>query len=185
MIWAALALLVSVGWLIYLYLTLVSLSNRVDSAWADIDVQLRRRCDLLPDLIALVKDCAGHERDPFEKLAAARAAALDAFAPAEKNRAEPPLGAALRSVLVLADGYPQLKTDNEFVELRATLTDVEDYLHTAHRDYNTVVHDLNAKLQVFPNNLLAPLLGVSVRDYFELDGDEQSRGVPAKSGAAR
>ena len=184
MIWAILALLALLGWFIYLFNTLISLSNRADAAWADIDAQLKRRYDLVPNLVEIVKGYAAHESDTFEKVAAARTAALDTYTPDEKTKSEPPLLAGVRQLLALAEAYPALKANEEFTGLQQTLTDIEDYLQSARRSYNTVVRDLNTTLQVFPNNLVASMLAVAPREYFQLDHEQEAKPVSANLGAS-
>lgn len=178
MIWFALALVAVVGWLVHLFNRLISLSNRADNAWADIDVQLKRRYDLVPTLVETVRGYATHERTTFENVARARDAALNAYAPSEKSQTEPPLLAGVHSLFALAEAYPQLRANEEFLGLQKTLTDIEDYLQSARRYYNAVVRDLNTQLQTFPNNLVAPLFGVTARDYFQLDNVDEAKAVP-------
>lgn len=180
MIWIALLTLAVVLWLIFLFNSLVSLSNRADAAWADIDVQLKRRYDLVPNLVEVVKGYAAHERGTFEKVAAARAAAMGAYSPAEKTTMEPDLVSGLRSIFALAEAYPALKANEEFLKLQTGLTEIEDTLQSARRYYNAIVRDLNTKLQVFPNNLIAPLFSVRAREYFQLDNADEAKAVTVK-----
>ena len=182
-IWVILALLGLVGWMIYLFNTLVGLSNRADAAWADIDVQLKRRYDLVPNLVETVKGYAAHESGTFEKVATARTAALDTYTPAEKTKSEPPLVAGVHQLLALAEAYPSLKANEEFLSLQHTLTDIEDYLQSARRYYNAVVRDLNTQVQMFPNNLVASLLAVGPREYFQLDNEQEAKPATVSFGA--
>lgn len=175
MILIPVALLLAMVWIAWIYNSLVSLHNRADAAWADIDVQLGRRYDLVPNLVAIVKGYAAHEATTFENVAAARCAALEAFTPAEKNRTEPTLSQGLRSIVALAEGYPELKANEEFLRLQQSLTDTENSLQTSRRDYNAVVRDLSIRQQQFPNNLLAPLFGLKPREYFQLNDPLQTQ----------
>ncbi len=174
-LWVVLGLLAFVAWLILIFNRLVSLSNLADAAWADIDAHLKRRYDLVPNLLEVAKRYATHENATFEKIAAARAAGLDAFTPAEKAHTEPGLAAGLRSVFALAESYPELKANEQFLYLQHTLTDIEDYLQSARHHYNAVVRGLNTQTQVFPNNLFASMFGVVPRQYFQFDGDQNAR----------
>jgi LemA protein len=183
MIWLLLPVVLIVGWLIYLYNALIRLANRADNAWADIDVQLKRRYDLVPNLVEVVKGYAAHERTTFEKVAAARAAAMDAYSPAEKNVVEPNLIAGVRSLFALAEAYPALKANEEFLNLQRNLAEIEDQVQAARRYYNAVVRDLSIKLQSFPNALVAPLFGVKPREYFQLDSPAEAQAVNVKFGA--
>ncbi len=176
--WVVLVLLAFVVWLIFLFNRLVSLSNLADAAWADIDAQLRRRYDLVPNLLDAAKRYAAHESATFEKVAAARAAGLEAFTPGEKAQTEPGLAAGLRSIFALAESYPELKANEQFLNLQRTLTDIEDYLQSARRHYNAVVRELNTQTQVLPNSLFASMFGVVPREYFQFDGDKD--GKPAR-----
>lgn len=177
MMWLTILLLVLLGWLIYLFNSLIGLKNRADNAWADIDVQLKRRYDLIPNLVEVVKGYAAHERGTLENVTAARGAAMSAVTPAAKAEAEPNLLVGLRSIFAIAEAYPDLKANEEFLKLQDTLTDIENYLQGARRYYNAVVRDLNTKLQVFPNNLVAPLFAVRPREYFALASEQEAQTV--------
>jgi LemA protein len=171
-LWVVLALTGFVVWLIFLFNRLVSLSNAADAAWADIDAQLRRRYDLVPALLEVVQGYAAQQTAAFEKIAAARAAGLDAFTPREKTQTEPGLVAGLRSVFALAESCPELKANQQFLNLQHTLADIEDYLQSARRHYNAVARELNTQTQAFPYNLFASMFGVTPREYFQFDRDE-------------
>jgi LemA protein len=176
--WAiALIVVLIVGWLIVLFNSLVRLSNRADGAWADIEVQLKRRYDLVPSLVEVVQGYAAHERGTFEAVAAARTAAMGACSPAEKTQTEPSLVAGLRSIFALAEAYPRLKANEEFLNLQGHLAQIEDTVQNARRYYNAVVRDLNTQLQLFPNSMAAPLLGVQPREYFQLDNAGEAQAV--------
>lgn len=156
-------------WLIIVYNGLVGLNTRTDEAWSDIDVQLKRRYDLIPNLVKIVKGYAKHEREVFEKVTAARAAAVEAKGPAEKQKAENMLTSALRSVFAVAENYPALRASENFAQLQEELTDTENKIEAARRFYNANVRDLNIKIKVFPTNVFAKRLGFQARELFEME----------------
>lgn len=164
--------------LVILYNGLVQLRVRADSAWSDINVQLERRHDLIPNLVETVKGYAGHERGTFENVAKYRSAAMAATTPAEKSAAEGQLTQALRGLLAVAESYPQLKASEQFTSLQGSLQGLEDAIQNARRYYNAVVRDLNTKVVSFPSNLVAGMFGIQQRQYFELETPE-ARQVPA------
>ena len=145
--------------LISMYNGLVQLRVRADSAWSDIDVQLKRRHDLIPNLVETVKGYATHEKGTFENIAKFRSQAMQATSPADKAVAENQLSGALRGLLAVAEAYPQLKASEEFTQLQSALSMTEDSLQNARRYYNAVVRDFNTKIQSFPTNLLAGMFG--------------------------
>jgi LemA protein len=156
---------------IYLWATynsLVTLNVRVDEAWSDITVQLKRRADLIPNLIETVKGYAAHERGVFESVTKARAETLSAQGPAEASVAENHIQAALRSIFAVAEAYPQLQASQNFLRLQADLVDTEDKIQASRRFYNGGVRELNTKIKVFPNSIFAKRLGFSARDFFEV-----------------
>ncbi|NEN07215.1 LemA family protein [Diaminobutyricibacter tongyongensis] len=156
---------------IYLWATynsLVTLNVRVDEAWSDITVQLKRRADLIPNLIETVKGYASHERGVFESVTKARAETLSAQGPAEASVAENHIQAALRSIFAVAEAYPQLQASQNFLRLQADLVDTEDKIQASRRFYNGGVRELNTKIKVFPNSIFAKRLGFSARDFFEV-----------------
>jgi LemA protein len=156
---------------IYLWATynsLITLKNRVDEAWSDITVQLKRRADLIPNLIETVKGYAAHESGVFEAVTAARAAKVNASTPAEASVAENQMQGALKSIFAVSEAYPQLQASQQFLELQAQLTDTEDKIQASRRFYNGGVRDFNTKIQVFPNNAFAKRLGFTKRDFFEV-----------------
>lgn len=163
------------------YSGLVRLNLQVDTAWADIDVQLKRRADLVPNVVETVKGYAGHERQTLEAVIAARNRAVSAqgASPAERGQAEGALTTALRGLFALAEAYPQLRAAENFAQLQATLGQLEDALQNARRYYNAVVRDLNTRVQQFPSNLVAGLFGFGNRDFFEIP--EADRQVPKVS----
>ncbi len=163
-------LLIIIG--IYLWATynsLITLKNRVDEAWSDITVQLKRRADLIPNLVDSVKGYAAHESGVFEAVTAARAATVNASTPAQATAAEGPMQSALKSIFAVAEAYPQLQASQSFLDLQAQLVDTEDKIQASRRFYNGGVRDFNTKIQVFPNNVFAKRLGFTKRDFFEVD----------------
>ncbi|MDR6614136.1 MULTISPECIES: LemA family protein [Microbacteriaceae] len=157
---------------IYLWATynsLVTLKVRVDEAWSDITVQLKRRADLIPNLIETVKGYAAHERGVFESVTQARAETLSAQTPGEASVAENHMQTALKSIFAVAEAYPQLQASQNFLRLQADLVDTEDKIQASRRFYNGGVREFNTKIKVFPNNLFARRLGFTEREFFEVD----------------
>jgi LemA protein len=174
MFWA-LGLLV-LGLLIYAvvaYNGLVRLRAQSDAAWADIDVQLKRRHDLLPNLVETVKGYAAHERTTFERVTAARAQATSASGPAARAQAEGVLTAAIRSLFAVAENYPELRAVENFSHLQTQISQIEDQIQLARRYYNAVVRDLNTRVEQFPSNLVARSTGFDAREYFEMAAGER------------
>jgi LemA protein len=162
-------LIAAVG--IYLWATynsLVQLGVRVDEAWSDITVQLKRRADLIPNLIDTVKGYAAHEKAVFENVTRARAETLSASTPGEAGAAEGHLQQALKSLFAVAEAYPQLQASQNFLQLQSALVDTEDKIQASRRFYNGGVRELNTKIKVFPNNLFARNLGFTEREFFEV-----------------
>jgi LemA protein len=153
--------------LISSYNGLVQLRVRCDSAWSDIDVQLKRRHDLIPNLVETVKGYATHEKSTFEDIAKFRSQAMQATSPNDKAVAENQLTGALKSLFAVAENYPELKASEQFTQLQASLSQTEDAIQNARRYYNAVVRDLNTKIQVFPTNILAGMFGFQARQFFE------------------
>ena len=153
--------------LVSMYNGLVQLRVRCDSAWSDIDVQLKRRHDLIPNLVETVKGYASHEKGTFENIAKFRSQAMQASSPADKAAAENQLTGALKSLFAVAENYPELKASEQFTSLQASLNQTEDGIQNARRYYNAVVRDLNTKIQSFPTNILAGMFGFSARQFFE------------------
>jgi LemA protein len=150
-----------------MYNGLVQLRVRTDSAWSDIDVQLKRRHDLIPNLVETVKGYAAHEKGTFENIAKFRSMAMQATGPADKAAAENQLTGALKSLFAVAENYPQLQASQEFTQLQGSLNQIEDAIQNARRYYNAVVRDLNTKIQSFPTNLLAGMFGFQQKQFFE------------------
>jgi len=176
-IWIVLAMVaVLVLWVIMVFNRLIVLRTRVEEAWADIEVQLKRRYNLIPNLVNTVKGYAGHEKEVFEKVTQARSAAMGATGMAEKAQAENMLSQTLKSLFAVAEAYPQLKANENFLHLQKELTDTEDKIQYSRRFYNTNVRDFNIKTQVFPSNIIANVFGFKRKDMFE--AEEAARGVP-------
>lgn len=151
------------------YNSLVTLNVRVDEAWSDITVQLKRRADLIPNLIEAVKGYAAHEKGVFEAVTRARAETLSAQGPAEASVAENHFQQALKSLFAVAEAYPQLQASQNFLQLQGELVDTENKIQSSRRFYNGGVRDLNTKIKVFPNNMFAGMFGFSAREFFEVD----------------
>lgn len=157
------------------YNGLVVLRTRVEEAWSDITVQLKRRLDLIPNLVETVKGYAKHESGVFEAVTAARANALSAKGVKETAAADNQFEGALKSMFAVAEAYPDLKANQNFIELQQELVDTEDKIQASRRFYNGGVRDLNTKISMFPSNLVANLFGFKGRDFFELDATEQAK----------
>jgi LemA protein len=166
--------------IILIYNGLVRLRVQCDNAWADIDVQLKRRYDLIPNLVETVKGYAAHEKGTLEGVVAARNQAMSAQGPAAKGEAEGMLTGALRQVFALAEAYPQLRAVESFTQLQNTLNQIEDTLQNARRYYNAVVRDLNTRIQQFPSNIVAGMSGFKTREFFEITAPAE-REVPRVS----
>lgn len=162
-------------WFVFAYNGFVRLMNRAKEAWADIDVQLKRRYDLIPNLVNTVKGYATHENSAFEKVTAARAKAMTATGTAEKGVAEEGLAGALKSVFAIAEAYPELKANQNFLELQRELSDTENKIQAARRFYNTNVRDLNTAVQSFPGNVIAGMFKFSKMEFFNLSADTAAR----------
>lgn len=169
-------LTVVVGGAVVLYNGLVKLRQQVDAAWADIDVQLKRRYDLIPNLVETVKGYASHEKETLDAVIQARSAAMSATGPAEQGAAEGMLAGALKSLFALSEAYPDLKAAGGFRDLQESLATLEDAVANARRYYNAVVRDYNTKIQSVPQNLVAKSFGFREREFFEVE--EAARAVP-------
>ena len=148
---------------------MVKARNKVDEAWSGIDVQLKRRHDLIPNLVETVKGYAAHEKEVFENVSAARSAAISASGPAEAGRAEGALTGALGRLFAVAEAYPQLRAAESFTELQRELANTEDQIAGSRRIYNGNVQAYNTKIQVFPNSLIAGQFGFTRREFFEIE----------------
>ncbi len=161
--------------LVGMYNGLITLKNRVEEAWSDIDVQLKRRYDLIPNLINTVKGYAAHEKEVFEKVTEARTRAMNAGSTQEKAEAENMLSDTLKSLFAVSENYPDLKANQNFLELQRELTDTEDKIMASRRFYNGNVRDFNTKIEVFPTNILAGILNFAKREFFEAaEGEKEN-----------
>ena len=172
------AILVVIGLMVGgMYNGLVQLKVRADNAWSDIDIQLKRRHDLIPNLVETVKGYAAHEKGTFENVARYRSAAMAATSADDRAQAEGQLTQALRGLLAVAEAYPELKANAQFMALQQQLTELEDALQNSRRYYNAVVRDLNTKIQSFPTNIIAGMFNFQLRQFFEI-ADPTERAVP-------
>ncbi len=162
---AAIVILIFVG----IYNGLVTLRNRAQEAWSDIDVQLKRRYDLIPNLVKTVKAYAKHEKEVFEKVTEARASAISAKGVEEQEKAENMLAGALKSLFAVAENYPALRASENFSKLQDELTDTENKIEAARRFYNTNVRDLNIKIESFPSSIMAKMFGFEKMNLFEIE----------------
>jgi LemA protein len=172
MIWILLVLGAFAALLIVLYNRLVSLRNASESAWSDIDVQLGRRHDLIPNLVETVKGYASHEQKTFQEVTEARSRALAASGPGEQSGAENALGRAIGHLFAVAEAYPALRASDNFRELQSELSAIEAAIQNARRYYNAIVRDLNTACDTFPSNLVAGSFGIDKREYFELESPD-------------
>lgn len=168
---------VLVLWFIFAYNSFIRLINRAKEAWADIDVQLKRRYNLIPNLVSTVKGYATHEASAFENVTKARATAMSAGSLAEKGQAENMLTGALKSVFALAEAYPDLKANQNFLELQRELSDTENKIQAARRFYNTNVRDLNTKAESFPSNIIAGIFNFAKMEFFQLETETERESV--------
>jgi LemA protein len=174
-LWIVLAIVVLLAiYVIVTYNGLVSLRNRIENAWAQIDVQLKRRYDLIPNLVETVKGYASHERETLEAVIQARNAGMAAETPREQAQAENMITGALKSLFALSEAYPDLKANQNFLELQEELTGTEGRIAYARQFYNDTVYRYNTKIQSFPANTIAGMFRFTEREYFE--ADDESRG---------
>ncbi|MEI7750363.1 MAG: LemA family protein [Candidatus Moraniibacteriota bacterium] len=172
-----LVLLAVALWGVLVYNRLITLKNRTDESWSDIDVQLKRRYDLIPNLVNTVKGYASHESGVFEKVTEARTRAMSAGNSGDRAEAENVLSGTLKSLFAVAESYPDLKANQNFLALQQELSDTENKIQSARRFYNANVRDFNTQIQVFPTNLAAPAFGFAKRDFFELDEEAAKKPV--------
>lgn len=165
---------VLVLFLIYIYNSLVRSKVRVDEAWSDITVQLKRRYDLIPNLVSTVQGYAKHEKTVFENVTEARAQALSAQTVGEAAKADNQFQQALKSLFAVAEAYPDLKANQSFQQLQSELVDTEDKIQASRRFYNGAVRDLNIKIQTFPTNIFAGMLGFKKREFFDVDANQSA-----------
>ncbi|MGB2982500.1 MAG: LemA family protein [Candidatus Bipolaricaulia bacterium] len=162
-------------WGVFTYNRLVRLRVSAEESWRDIDTQLKRRWDLIPNLVVAVRGYADHEQEVFERVTQARARALDASNPGEQAEAEEGLKNALFSLFAVAEGYPQLKASENFLHMQRTLEQAEDAIQRARKFYNAVVRDLNMAVLTFPRTLIAAMFKFEPRDFYSLPGEDQSQ----------
>lgn len=168
-----------VFWVIFLFNGLIRLKNRVEEAWSDIDVQLKRRYDLIPNLIETVKGYAKHEREVLESVTEARTRAMGAQDTKDQVEAENMLSDTLKSLFAVSENYPDLKANQNFLELQRELSDTENKIQASRRFYNGNVRDFNTKIQSFPNNMIAGTLNFKEKDFFEA-GEEEKKNIEVK-----
>lgn len=159
------------------YNGLIQLKNKVDEGWADIETQLKRRYDLIPNMVETVKGYAKHESSTFEAVTQARNMAMGANTPEDKIKAENALSGTLKTLFAVAENYPELKANQNFMDLQATLKEVEEKLQLSRRYYNATVRDFNTKLEIFPNNLIAGVFHFVRRNFFEIENPEERNNV--------
>lgn len=167
-------------WGVAVYNGLIKLRNRVDESWSDIDVQLKRRFDLIPNLIETVKGYAAHEKEVFTKVTEARSQAMQASKSGnveETGKADNMLTETLKSLFAVAESYPDLKANENFLKLQDELSDTENKIQASRRFYNGMVRDFNTKQQVFPTNVISSMLGFTERDFFEVENAEERKNV--------
>ncbi len=173
--WIVLGVIVAIAlWGVTIYNGLVSLRQRVSQSFADVDVQLKQRHDLVPNLVETVKGYASHERGTLEAVVAARNAAIAAHGPAAQAAAENMLTGALRQLFALSEAYPDLKANANFQQLQTELTDIENKLAAARRFFNNTVSEYNASIQQFPAALFAGIFGFTPREFFDLGDDRKA-----------
>lgn len=163
-----------IGFLIALYNGLVKLRVLVEEAWSGIDVQLKRRYDLIPNLVETVKGYAKHEKETFEKIAELRTSAMKTVDVGEKGKLENQLSSTLKTLFAVAENYPELKADANFLDLQKSLQGIEEEIQGARRYYNGTVREFNLKLSVFPNNIVGKFLGFQNKDFFEAEESEKA-----------
>jgi LemA protein len=180
LVWIVIIAVIIVLIIIGVFNRLVNLKNRADEAWSDIDVQLKRRHDLIPNLIETVKGYAKHEKELFEKVTEARTAAISTEKIADKAKAENQITEALKSVFAVAENYPNLKANENFLELQKEITDSEDKIQAARRFYNGNVRDLNTAIENFPSNIIANAFNYKKKVFFELEDVTERKNVEVK-----
>jgi LemA protein len=173
-------IVVGILWFIFAYNGFVRLVTRAKEAWSDIEVQLKRRYDLIPNLVNTVKGYATHEREAFENVTKARSAAMGATGAHDKAQAENMLSGALKSLFAVAEAYPDLKANQNFLELQRELSDTENKIQAARRFYNTNVRDLNIKIDSFPSNIIANIFKFVKMEFFELGEGEAAARNPVE-----
>jgi len=179
--WVLLGIVAVVAlWAVWAYNRFVSLTNRTEEAWSDIDVQLKRRYDLIPNLVETVRGYTTHEAGTLQAVTDARTKAMGAQSVGDHAQAENMLTGALKSLFAVAESYPDLKANSNFVELQRELSDTENKIQAARRFYNSVVQELQNALEMFPSNLVGSAFGFKTREFFQLGSDEQAARNPVK-----
>ena len=179
--WVLLGIVAVVAlWAVWAYNRFVSLTNRTEEAWSDIDVQLKRRYDLIPNLVETVRGYTTHEAGTLQAVTDARTKAMGAQSVGDHAQAENMLTGALKSLFAVAESYPDLKANSNFVELQRELSDTENKDQAARRFYNSVVQELQNALEMFPSNLVGSAFGFKTREFFQLGSDEQAARNPVK-----
>lgn len=173
-------IIVILAWLISIYNGLIRLKNRVSEAWSDIDVQLKRRYDLIPNLMETVKGYMKHEEGVLTKVTQARANAMNATGTEAKGKAENMLSETLKSLFAVAESYPDLKASQNFLQLQDEISDTENKIQASRRFYNGNVRDFNTKTQIFPNNLIANMLGFKDFEFFAIENEQEKENVHVK-----
>lgn len=177
MTWIVLGIIAVLAiFVVQVYNSLIQLKNKVDEGWADIDTQLKRRYDLIPNMVETVKGYAKHESKTLEAVIQARNIAMNANTPEEKVQAENALTGTLKTLFAVAESYPDLKANQNFLDLQATLKEIEEKLQLSRRYYNATVRDFNTKIEIFPNNIVAGMFKFDRRKFFEI-AEEQKENV--------
>lgn len=180
LVYILIAVVLIIIWLVATYNGLIRLKNQTGEAWSDIDVQLKRRHDLIPNLVETVKGYAKHESGVFENVTKARSQAMGAQTPEEKGKAENMLSGALKSLFAVAEAYPDLKASENFAKLQDELSDTENKIQAARRFYNGNVRDFNTKLQTFPTNMIGGMFGFKDYEFFQIEQEEERKNVEVK-----
>lgn len=167
-------------WVILVYNRLITFKNRAKEAWSDIEVQLKRRYDLIPNLVETVKGYATHEREVFEKVTQARASAMQAKGLKEKGEAENALSQSLKSLFAVAENYPNLRASENFQKFQDEITDTEDKIQAARRFYNSNVRDMNIQIETFPANTVASVFKFKKMEFFETGAPEEKEAIKVK-----
>ena len=169
--------LVGIGFIL-MYNALITSRNRVDEAWSDIDVQLKRRYDLIPNVLETVKGYAAHEKNVFESVTSARTGAMSAHTTKERASAENALSSTLKTLFAVSENYPDLKANGNFLDLQRELADTENKIQASRRFFNSTVLEYNTRLQVIPTNLIAEMFAMLPKEFFELENGEEEKKTP-------
>lgn len=175
---------VAAVWAVGIYNALVKLRVQAENAWSDIDVQLKRRWDLIPNLVETVKGYAAHEKETLEAVIQARNMAMSAKGTADRAAAENMLTSTLKTLFAVAEQYPQLRAIESFIKLQDSLSEIEDHIQKSRRFYNAVVRELNTKIGLFPSNIIANIFNFEPREFFELDSEAERQAPKVSFGTA-